>query len=252
MTNKLKLMLANLLNVFYNSYTGSVGTNNKATRDRWLKETLGQISPGARILDAGAGQLQYKPFCNHLNYVSQDFAEYNGYGDGAGLQTKTWEQSRLSIVSDITSIPEPDSSFDAIMCIEVLEHVPDPVAALREFTRLLKTNGVLIITAPFCSLTHYSPYFFYTGYSRYFYEYWLKEFRYEIENMEWNGNYFEYLAQELRRFPSISEQYAHLKPKFYERLLTSFVLKILDRCTKLDKSSHELLTFGIHVRARKL
>ena len=118
---------------------------------------------GSRILDAGAGELRYKPLCSHLEYVSQDFAQYNGQGDGVGLQMGNWDQTHLDIVCDITQIPEPDQSFDVIMCIEVFEHLPDPLAALREFNRLLKSGGWLIITAPFNSLTHFAPYHFYTG-----------------------------------------------------------------------------------------
>jgi len=87
------------------------------------------------------------------------------------------------------------------MCIEVLEHVPYLVDALRELCRLLKPGATRIVTAPFCSLTHFAPYFYQTGYSRYFYEYWLPRFRCETVDMQWNGSYFEYLAQEVRRIP---------------------------------------------------
>jgi len=117
------------------------GTRNQATREAWLERTLASIPAGSRILDAGAGELQYKRFCSHLQYVSQDFGQYDGQGDGIGLQKGSWDQSRLDIVSDITAIPEPDASFDAIMCIEVLEHLPAPVDALRELIRLLKPGG---------------------------------------------------------------------------------------------------------------
>lgn len=117
------------------------GTRNQATREAWLERTLASIPAGSRILDAGAGELQYKRFCSHLQYVSQDFGQYDGQGDGIGLQKGSWDQSRLDIISDITAIPEPDASFDAIMCIEVLEHLPAPVDALRELIRLLKPGG---------------------------------------------------------------------------------------------------------------
>jgi ubiquinone/menaquinone biosynthesis C-methylase UbiE len=219
------------------SKVGRCGTQNKANRDAWLEHTLASIPSGQRILDAGAGELQYKRFCAHLDYVSQDFAQYNGRGNGIALQTSAWDQSQLDIVSDITSIPEPDASFDAVMCIEVLEHLPDPLCALRELARLLKPGGTLIVTAPFCSLTHYSPYFFYTGYSRYFYEHWLSELGLEIEDMQFNGNYFEYLAQELGRLARVGEKYAGMAPTWLERNAINIVLRLLDHLSQNNNGS---------------
>jgi len=148
----------------------TVGIKNQYNREAWLEKTLKQIPAGSRILDAAAGELRYKRFCTHLNYVAQDFAQYDGKGDGRGLHKGSWDKSNLNIISDITVIPEHDASFDAIMCVEVFEHLPEPIKAIQEFTRLLKPGGLLILTAPFCSLTHLPPYHFYTGFNRYFYE----------------------------------------------------------------------------------
>ena len=228
-----------------------VGTKNKATRDAWLKDTLQKIPTGSRILDAGGGELQYKPLCEHLNYVSQDFAQYDGEGDGKGLQTGAWDQTRLDIISDITAIPEPDASFDAIMCIEVFEHLPEPIKAIKEFSRLLRPGGHLIITAPFCSLTHFAPYHFYTGFNRYFYEEHLSKNGFKIIDLVENGNYFEYLGQEVRRIPSIGEKYAGRKPTFVQSLAIKVVLSMLDRFTKEDTGSSDLLHFGCQVHAIK-
>ena len=229
-----------------------IGKENKPNRDAWLRQTLSGISPGKRILDAGAGELQYKRFCHHLEYVSQDFAQYDGQGDGLGLQKESWDQSTLDIVSDITDIPEADNSFDAVLCVEVMEHLPDPVAALRELTRLLKSDGVMILTAPICSLTHYAPYFYQTGYSRYFYEYWFPILGYEIVDMQWNGNYFQYLAQELRRLPSIGARYASGSISPIERKSIRIVLNFLKRFSENDQGSEQLLAYGLHILARKL
>lgn len=44
------------------------------------------------------------------------------------------------------SIPLPDSSLDGVFANMYLHHAPDPLAAIREMTRLLKPGGVLCIT----------------------------------------------------------------------------------------------------------
>ena len=229
----------------------TVGTKNWKTREQWLEKTLKKIPSGARILDAGAGEQKYKRFCPNLNYVAQDFAEYDGKGDGRGLQKGKWDQSELDIVSDISAIPEPDSSFDAIMCVEVLEHLADPISAIREFSRLLKPGGQLVLTAPFCSLTHFSPYHFFTGFNRYFYENNLKRFGLDILELVANGNYFEYLAQEIRRISSIASQYCNTSPRKYELVAMKIILRMLQRFTGKDTGSKELLCFGYLVLASK-
>jgi SAM-dependent methyltransferase len=45
-------------------------------------------------------------------------------------------------------LPYEDSSFDYITCIEVLEHIENPQQAIREFSRMLKKEGHLIVSIP--------------------------------------------------------------------------------------------------------
>ncbi len=45
------------------------GMDNVVHRETWLNATIGALPEGGRILDAGTGELQYKPLCKHLNYV---------------------------------------------------------------------------------------------------------------------------------------------------------------------------------------
>jgi ubiquinone/menaquinone biosynthesis C-methylase UbiE len=45
-------------------------------------------------------------------------------------------------------LPYDDSSFDCITCIEGLEHVENPQQAIREFSRVLKPGGNLIVSIP--------------------------------------------------------------------------------------------------------
>lgn len=227
-----------------------VGTKNEETRVKWIEKTLQKIPVGNKILDAGAGECQFKKFCNHLQYIAQDFALYNGSG-ASGLQTGTWDNSKLDIISDIAAIPVENASFDAVMCIEVLEHVPDPVSALKEITRVLKPDGYLLITAPFASLTHFAPYHFATGFNRYFYEHHLHLLDFEIIDIEINGNYFEFLAQEVRRLNTIAERYTSKKLNKIERFFERQFLKVLQKFSNWDKNSAELLAYGVQVFARK-
>ena len=45
-------------------------------------------------------------------------------------------------------VPYTDESFDHVVCVEGLEHIENPANAIREFARILKPNGKLIISVP--------------------------------------------------------------------------------------------------------
>lgn len=230
----------------------TVGTLNEKTRVDWIAKTLKKIPKGSKILDAGAGEQQFKKFCSHLKYVSQDFAKYNGKGDKEGLQTKIWDNSNLDIVSDITSIPVPDRSFDAVLCTEVFEHLPEPILAIKEFSRIIKKGGYLILTSPFCSLTHFSPYHYYSGFNRYFYKTHVHKYGFKIIEIKTNGNYFEYLAQEIRRISFVAKTYSKLKQNLFHKIAKIILLKHLESLSKTANGADELLCFGYHVFARKI
>ena len=229
------------------------GASNSQYRERWLERILAQVPPGYKILDAGAGELAYKKFCGHLEYVSQDFAQYDGQGDNEGLQTNKWDGKNVDIVSDIAKIPVEDSSFDAIMCVEVLEHISEPVKAIEEFFRILKPGGALILTAPFCSLTHFAPYYFASGYSKYWYQKVLSENGFNIKEINLNGNYFEYLAQEINRLSGVASRYSQMSfiDKLLARLFKPLILTLLGRFSNHDRGSAELLCYGLNVLAVK-
>lgn len=84
----------------------------------WLRKTLSALPQGARILDAGAGELRNKKLCSNLDYVSQDFDQYEGSGDGKGLHSGHWDTSRVDLVCDINDIPEPTASFDLFFAVK--------------------------------------------------------------------------------------------------------------------------------------
>ena len=228
-----------------------VGTKNESTRDKWVEEKLRSLPEGTAILDAGAGEQKYRKFCGHMKYTSQDFCQYDGKGDGHANQTGSWDVSSIDIVSDITDIPCPDSSFGAILCTEVFEHIVSPESAVKEFSRLMKKDAVLILTALFCSLSHFTPYHYGTGFNRYWYEAILAKYGFAVTEMILNGNYFEYIAQEIRRLPAVAGKYSH-SMGILSRIARIMLLLGLDRLSKKDCGISETLCFGYHVLARKL
>jgi SAM-dependent methyltransferase len=227
-----------------------VGLSNESTREAWLEKVLSELPPGASLLDAGAGECAHKKYCGHLRYVSQDLAKYDGTGE-VGLQMGSWDTSQVDIVSDITDIPVQDALFDAVLCSEVLEHVSDPVPVLKELNRVLKPGGTLIITAPFCSMTHFAPYHYATGFNRYFYQQHLERDGFQIVDLVENGNFFEFVAQHLRHVDVFAQRYAADDCSRMERMAVQIVLAMLARMSAKDKGSRELLNFGIFVRAIK-
>ena len=158
-------------------------------------------------MDAVARELDNKHFCGHLDYISQDFCQYEGIGGGRGLQTGKWDTSQIDLVRDITNIPELNESFDVILCTEVLEHLPEPSKAIDEFLRLLKPAGILTITAFFASMLHFAPYHYSCGFSCYWYRHHLSERGFLIEELTPNDDWFKYLHQELMLLDSMERKH---------------------------------------------
>ncbi len=224
-------------------------SRGECNRDKWVIDRLNMIPQGHKLLDAGAGEQKFKQYCKHLEYVSQDFCEYDGKGDKTGLQTDRWDISGIDIVGNIWDIDVDNESFDAILCTDVFEHIPYPNETIKEFHRILRQGGTLILTAPFCSITHFAPYHFYSGYNIYYYKKILSENGFIIDSIERNGTYFEWLLQEFVRLPRVANEYAHCKvgPLYFLVLLYMLIkLKLLSR--KGNESSG-LLCFGYLVHA---
>ena len=225
--------------------------DNELARQAWLHEALSAVDPGSRILDVGAGELKNKEHCKHLDYVSQDFCEYQGSESGApseGLQRDTWDTSRIDVVSDITSIPLPECSVDVILCSEVLEHIPEPAKALDEFARLIKPGGLIIITAPFSSLVHMAPYHFCSGFSRYWYEHHLPLRGFAIQELTANGDWYALLEQEVGRLGGLERKRGNWKwPLAY----VFSILFLTYMRIRGSARAEDLACFGWHCIAKK-
>ena len=99
--------------------------------------------PTGRWLDIGAGSGV------HREIFSGRAAEYVGVDPrprGRGLIPATGE-----------SLPFPPGSFETVVISEVLEHVPEPQAVLREAGRVMRPGGRLLVTVPFVFYEHEAP-----------------------------------------------------------------------------------------------
>lgn len=226
--------------------------DDQYARDAFVRRELSQLPAGSLVLDAGAGEQPYRAYCSQFRYRAQDVGSYRrdlkpGFADGLGDRKHDdgragYRYGPMDYVGDIWRIDEKDGYFDAIICTEVLEHIPYPIDAVRELARLLKTGGVLLLTAPGNSLRHMDPLYFYAGFSDRFYEHVLTESALEIEVLERVGDYYRWLCVEMARTAKNHGIVAKLA------VLPAFIYYLLKRPSERSANS---LCIGYLVRARK-
>jgi len=119
-----------------------------------LCEAISEFAPllSGRLLDVGCGSKPYKSLFVVDAYIGLDIDS---------------EMARMRGIADYlydgSAFPFTDSSFDAVLCNQVLEHVFNPDEFLGEITRVLKPGGKLLLTVPFVWDEHEQPY----DYARY-------------------------------------------------------------------------------------
>lgn len=200
---------------------------NLSQRNQWVAEVAKELRSGTHLLDVGAGPCPYKPLFEHCHYQAQDFAQYEGNSTGLMKDKDNWFYGKLDYVCDITSIPVPDATFDAVLCTEVLEHVPEPIKALEEMARILKPGGTMYVSAPLASGLHQMPYHFYGGYTPPFYEKFLTQFGLKIDYIRPNGGFFKHFLQESARAGGIISARQQLGRYSLKRLWIGFLFQRL-------------------------
>jgi ubiquinone/menaquinone biosynthesis C-methylase UbiE len=221
---------------------------NLFNRDKWVKEQSLSIPEGSNVLDVGSGSAPYRDLFSHCIYKTHDFAQLND------VQLRGYKgYNKIDYVSDICSIPVPSQSFDYVLCTEVIEHVPEPISALKEISRIIKPGGVLFLTAPLGSGLHQEPYHFYGGYTPYFYNKVLTDCGFSKVEITSNMGFYSLFSQELIRLvrrlaPWKSLTNLMVFPFWMFFLILSifmpFISPILD---KLDANVD--FTVGYHVKA---
>ena len=221
--------------------------NNQHCRDDFIISELNKIPSNQLLLDAGCGSQRYREYCQHLQYKTQDFGQYTTdvkkmIDDQAASNSNPYNYGPIDYVGDIWNIDAPAETFDTILCTEVFEHIPYPIETLKEFSRLLKKDGKLLLTAPSNCLRHMDPYFFYSGFSDRWYEKFLNEYGFKVESIVAVGDYYQWLAVELARTAAISSIFAKLI------LAPAFLFYYFKNKTEISVNT---LCMGYHVVAIK-
>jgi SAM-dependent methyltransferase len=166
--------------------------------EAFVRRAADSVPQGSRVLDAGAGDCRYAHLFGGKSYESADF----------GKVEKTY--GRLTYECDLTSIPVESERYDLALLTQVLEHLPDPLAALKELHRILKPGHRLWLSQPLYYEEHEQPYDFYR-YTQFGLRHLLLSAGFRVEEMFWLEGYVGTLAYQLE----LASRSLPMKPAHY-------------------------------------
>lgn len=102
------------------------------------------------MLDIGCGTRRYELIFREVvdSYIGLDWPEIE-------------ERALPDVIGDALNIPFVDASVDVVLATELMEHLPSPDRFLTEVGRVLREDGVLILSVPFMEPIHEEPRDFY-------------------------------------------------------------------------------------------
>jgi len=188
------------------------------------------------VLDVGCGNAPY-------------LKEIKKYTDEIVLMDISLHEIPISFLGNVHNIPLTDSSFDLTLCLQVLEHVPEPAIAIREIVRVMKSQGVLLLSVPHLSRLHEIPYDFYR-YTEYGIRYLLESAGLEIIKLISTDGLVSFIGHQL----SLSFLLTTWKDKllrpfflFINKYIFTLLFSNLDKCFGMKK----IFPQGYVVVARK-
>lgn len=161
---------------------------------RFQKEAIQEAKKYAKgkLIDIGCGRMPYRKELEPLvaEYIGVDHPEVSKLYRGG---------FKPEVLADAKKLPFRSNSFDIALLIQVLEHVDAPDKVIKEASRVLKPNGILVVSVPFFYPLHDMPY----DWGRYT-ETALKSFISQaglrLVKMKTQGGFFEFWLQVLNTF----------------------------------------------------
>lgn len=111
-----------------------------------LEKRIARYAQG-RLLDIGCGEKPYRDMAKAFVLEHVGFDHENTFHD----------KEQIDLFGSAYDIPVEDSSFDTVLCNDVLEHLERPENAIAEAYRVLKPNGYAIYTVPLFWHLHEQP-----------------------------------------------------------------------------------------------
>lgn len=119
---------------------GYVHRANRHADERYRQECLALLGRCEHVLDAGCGT-------GHFMTTLRPRVPVIGV-DVSLAMAASGPARGVVAASALGCLPFGEGSFDGVICINVLEHVADPAAALREISRTLVVGGRVVVSTP--------------------------------------------------------------------------------------------------------
>lgn len=153
--------------------------------DEFLTQQAAGLVPGSLVLDVGGVRIKKRGQFDLAAYPVEIIT----------LNLVTGKQPHIQ--ADAGQLPLCGRCADAVICSEVLEHVPDPRPVISEAHRVLKPGGMLLVTVPFLHRIHADPYD-YGRYTAYFWQQNLLAAGFQEIAVEKQGLFWSVLVEMLR------------------------------------------------------
>lgn len=242
----------------YNSYRYDVGSYS--TRNLIISNISKQ---SGNLLEIGTGISSMLQDLKHFNLYGIDFSE-----NATSFTTKVL--ANLNIKATLTTgnaekLPYPDNFFDVIISSHTLEHIKDDFSVIQECSRVLKTDGELIIFVPgrisgLATTKEFSSH----GHYRYYNSKRFKElakttdsqlslvkirYPHKIHNFVWNRlkHIFRYVNYPIKKWILKDNKGYEERKNYKKRLLPaiSFTLNQLDKLTEKKESNFFKTEFNV-------
>ena len=202
------------------------------------------LLPGGRVLDLGCGVGHSYELLAPRESVGVDIAPEVLKG-----------QARETHVADMRALPFADAAFASVLCVQAIEHVPDPERVLAEVRRVLEPGGVAVFVTP-NRLTFGRPDEIIDPY--HYVEYDAEQLRslctppfdaVEVHGLFGSPHYLELVAEEKARLDRLLSRDPlrlrrtvprRLRQRLYDRMLTRARRRDDPRAQAIDVSDFEL------------